>query len=300
MKKHLALLATLILTVAFLFGCGGKRKPENTRPVKEDQIDKNYGIPTLVNEVAEPAESDDPLTLSGVENVKRIAYRLMHTENYTVDGRGTVKTKVAFISYSQDVRIYKDYCRGILLEVDITESSLKNDAWQTCYVGDTAMLRGPAGKKQTWDGGDTGWEGNDPEIFTREEYREEYGLFGFELSNYNLNDGTIPSWSDVTDNGDGTYTQTVFPDLAAATGDCVRRMRKMGGLDKDPVFKAAKLTFTFDRDWRVLSMVIEETYSIKLGIITSDNCKASTVYTYTYGNADVSDFDSYFAWFLGE
>lgn len=316
-KRRLTFLLSLAILLSVLFGCGKKGAAETTLPVRTeaattepiqpdltdaetDQTVKTYETPMIVNAVSEPQEGDDPLSLSGIENVLRIAYILGHAENYTVDGQGTVKTKVAFISYSQDVQIYKDCANGVMLEIDVTKSTFKNDAWQTCYVSDVALLRGPDGGKKTWNGRDTVWESDDPEIFSREEFREEYGLFGTELTNYILNADTIVSWSSVTDNGDGTYTQTVYPDLTAATGDCIRRMRTMGGLDKDPVFKAAKLTFTFDRDWRVLSMVIEETYSIKLGIISSDNCKASTVYTYTYGNADVSDFDSYFAWFLEE
>lgn len=299
MIRRLALFLCLLVLSALLFGCEKNEPAETTaRPVKEDEIEKDHGIPVIVNESAPPLEGEDPLALTGIENVMRIAYVLQHAENYTLEGRGTVKTKVAFISYTQDVEVYKDCRLGVLLEVDITKSSVKNDAWQTCYVGDTAMIRGAADGKTAWDGRNTVWTEEDPAVFTREEYREQYGLFGFELSNYILNADTIDSWSDVTDNGNGTYTQTVCPNLTAATGDCIRRMKTMGGLDKDPVFKEAAITLTFDANWRLLSLHLEENYSVKLGIINSDNCRAETDYVYAYGNADVSDFPAFFAWYV--
>ena len=75
-------------------------------------------------------------------------------------------------------------------------------------------------------------------------------------------------------------------------------MKTMGGLDKDPVFKEAAITLTFDANWRILSLHLEENYSVKLGIINSDNCRAETDYVYAYGNADVSDFPAFFAWYV--
>lgn len=320
-KRRLTFLLSLAILLSVLFGCGKKGAAETTLPVRTetagseaattepiqpdltdaetDQTVKTYETPMIVNAVSEPQEGDDPLSLSGIENVLRIAYVLGHAENYSVNAHSTVKAKV-LVSYTQEVKIYKDYCRGVMLEIDITNSSLVNDAWQTCYVSGIALLRGPDGGKKTWNGRDTVWESDDPEIFSREEFREEYGLFGTELTNYILNADTIVSWSTVTDNGDGTYTQTIKPDLTAATGDCARRMKKMGGLDKYPVFKDSTITLTFDRNWRILSMTIDESYSIKLGILNAKNCRAVSVFAYSYGNADISDYETYFARFINE
>ncbi len=293
--SFLLLLAALLL----LSGCEKSAEAVATEaPLRGEYPETDHGTPVFVNAVCAPQEGDDPLTLSGVENVLRISYVLQHEENYSLEGHGTVKTKVAFISYSQDVEVYKDYRLGVLLEIDITKSALKNDAWQTCYVENTALIRGAADGKNGWDGRNTEWTDGDPEVFTREEYRKQYGLFGFELSNYILNADTVDAWTDTVDNGDGTYTLTVFPNVTAATGDAIRRMKTMGGLDKDPVFKEAAITVTFDRSWRVLSMHLDENYSVKLGIINSDDCRAETDYVFSYGNADVSDFPAYFAWYV--
>ena len=296
-RRILSLFLVAAALVLLLSGCAKKETAVTARPLKEDEIEKDHGIPVIVNEVCAPREGDDPLALTGIEIVHRVAYVLQHAENYTLEGHGTVKTKVAFISYTQDVEVYKDYRLGVLLEVDITKSTVKNDAWQTCYVEDVALLRGAADGKKTWDGRNTAWADDDPEVFSREEYREKYGLFGFELSNYILNADTVDSWTGTSDNGDGTYTVTVYPNVTAATGDAIRRMKTMGGLDQDPVFHEAAITLTFDIDFRLLSLHLEENYSVKLGIINSDNCRAETDYVYAYGNADVSDFPAFFAWY---
>ena len=159
-------LAFLLLLASLLLFAGCEKKSAESvteAPLRGDYPETDHGTPVFVNAVCAPEEGDDPLTLSGVENVLRISYVLQHADNYTVDGRGTVKAKVAFLTYTQDVEVYKDYRLGVLLEIDVTKSSVKNDAWQTCYVGDTAMLREAEGGKSTWDGRNTVWK--DAEIF---------------------------------------------------------------------------------------------------------------------------------------
>ena len=257
-------------------------------------------VPKLANEVKAPQPGDDPRALSGIENVMRIAYVLQHAKNYSVDGRGTVKTKIGSgifsYTYTQNVEVYKDYADGVMIEVDIADSTLVSNAWQICYVGDTALQREPSSdNSSSWKGRSTPWKSDAPATYTRSDYRSQYGLFGFELTNYVLNTGTVTKWSAVTENPDGTFTQTIEPDLTKSTGDCIRRMRSMGRLSADPKFKKSSITVTFDDAWRILSMTVKETYSAKMSGISADNCEAETTYVYAYGNADVSDYAAFFA-----
>ena len=270
-------------------------KPETTVPVTEPPAPE-VTVPTMASAVKEPQPGDDPKTLSGIENVMRIAYVLQHAENYTVNGKGTVSATVLFFSYEQKVEVYKDYKDGVLIEIDVTDSSLVSDAWQICYVGDKALSREPSSSSSSsWNGRKTAWKTGAPTIYTRDGYRSQYGLFGFELTNYVLTPDTVTKWGSVTDNGDGTYTETIEPDLTKATGDVVVRMKTMGGLSEKPKFKKSQITLTFDANWRILSMRIKETYSAKMSGFNADSCAADTTYTYAYGNADISAYTSFFS-----
>jgi len=261
--------------------------------------DPGYEIPQMQSAVKEPKAGDDPMKLSGIENVMRIAYVLQHAENYSVDGTGTVNAKSVGVNTKQDVKVYKDYSRGVMLQIDITTSSMVNSAAQTCYVGNKAMRREASGGEKTWNGRKTAWKTGTPSTFkSLSDYRSSYGLFGYELTNYLLNESTVTECSAVTKNSDGTYTQTIKPDKSKASADCVKKMKTVGGLNSTPTFSSIAIKLTFDRNWKILSMHVDETYEavkkVTLFPVTA-NCTASTDYTYTYGNADVSDYNSFFA-----
>ena len=256
----------------------------------------DYEIPVMMSAVKEPKAGDDPAKLSGIENVMRIAYVLQHAENYSVNGDGTVKAKSFGIDTTQKVKVYKDYSRGVMLQIDITTSLYVNSAAQTCYVGNKALIREASGDENTWNGRKTAWKTGTPSTFkSLSDYRSSYGLFGYELTNYLLNESTVTECSAVTKNSDGTYTQTIKPDKSKATADCAKKMKTVGGLNSTPTFSSIAIKLTFDRNWKILSMHVDETYKAKKTALISADCTASTDYTYTYGNADVSDYDSFFA-----
>ena len=254
--------------------------------------DPGYEIPQMQSAVKEPKAGDDPMKLSGIENVMRIAWVLQHAEKYSVDGTGTVKAS----GTTQNVKVYKDYNCGVMLEIDITTSSMVNSATQFCYVGNTAMMRDASGSKDSWNGRKTAWKTSATK-YSQSDYRSSYGLFGCELTNYLLNESTVTEWSAVTKNSDGTYTQTIKPNLSTSTTYYVKRMKTMGGLSGEPSFSKAEITLTFNKDWRILSMKIDETYKAKKKVlITVDaTCTASSTYTFTYGKADMSAYDNFFA-----
>ncbi len=251
----------------------------------------DYELPVMMSAVKEPKAGDDPTKLSGIENVMRIAWVLQHAEKYSVDGSGTVKAS----GTTQSVKVYKDYYHGVMLEIDITTSSMVNSATQFCYVGNTAMMRDASGAKKTWNGRQTAWKTSATK-YSQSDYRSSYGLFGCELTNYLLNESTVPKWSEVTKSGNN-YVQTIYPDLSSSTTHYVKRMKTMGGLSGEPSFTKAEITLTFDKDWRILSMKIDETYDAKKKVLfTVDvTCTASSTYTFTYGKADMSAYDNFFA-----
>jgi hypothetical protein len=71
----------------------------------------------------------------------------------------------------------------------------------------------------------------------------------------------------------------------------------MGGLSDYPTFNSIQITYTFDRNWRVLSSVTEEEYSVDMGVLHSDSCTAVTTETYSYdrGKVDISAYTDFFS-----
>ena len=273
-------------------------KPTSTTATAAVTSEPDY-VPFMMSAVKKPEPGDDPEKLSGTENVMRIAYVLQHAENYSVDGTGTVNAKSVGINTKQDVKVYKDYSLGVLIQIDITDSSYVSSASQTCYVDGKAMRREASGGKSSWNGRQTAWNTGTPSIFkSLSDYRSSYGLFGYELTNYLLNESTVTEATAVTKNSDGTYTQTIYPNASAATADCAKKMKTVGGLNSEPSFSSIAVKLTFDRNWKILSMHVDETYQavkkVSLFPVTT-NCTASTDYTYSYGKANVADYQSFFA-----
>ncbi|MBP5611109.1 MAG: hypothetical protein J6X72_07240, partial [Clostridia bacterium] len=213
-------------------------------------------------------------------------------------GVGETSGSTRTVTYTQDVKTYKDYSRGVLVQIDITKSGSSfidvNSAWQTCFNGNNILMRGPSGAKKTWNGRQTAWKTGAPSSYTWANYRPTYGLSGYELTNYLLNESTLTKWSEVTKSGNN-YVQTIYPDVSSATSDITHRMKTMGDLADYPKFSDISVILTFDKNWRILSMHVEETYNAKSGSITAKNTKAVTDYTYAYGDADMSAYNNFFS-----
>lgn len=307
MRKKLSsptLALILALSLVFSSGCSDGKKPtgDEDSPAfsvpseKEEDAESDVFIsPSLM---AKPPAEGTPADHTGMENVSYMAYVLAHRSAYQSESFGSVNTKIGFISYRQEVETYKDCKGGILIATDVARSSLVNTATQTCYVGDRVLWRTPASKSaKDWDGRNTRWADGTPSIASVNDYVKTYGLPSTEFSVYRLTPDTLTDWSDVTDNGDGTYTQSIYPNPATATAYYAVRMQAMGGLSDLPVFSRIEITYTFDASWRVLSAVTRETYAIDLGILHADNCTATMTETFSYDEeaVDISAYDAFFS-----
>ncbi len=266
---------------------------QNREPVPENVITAGH---TAMAQP--PSDGSLPDEHTGMENLSYMAYNLRSAAAYRSEAFSTVSTKVGFISYTQEVETYKDYAGGVMVTEDIAKSSLVNSAMQTCFVGGRALWRNAASSSaKDWQGKDTAWSEGEPSNYSEEDYMRLYGLPSTEFSVYVLNEETVADCSAVTDNGDGTYTQTFYPDTQTAGQYYVRRMKTMGGLSDYPVFNSIEITYTFDASWRVLSSRTVENYAVSLGIISSDDCSAVTEQTYYYeaDKVDVSDYENFFS-----
>ena len=291
MKK--SLIAKILAGVlgAAVVSVGTAAVVKGLRPAPAPDITAGYTV------MLEPPKDDSlPTEHTGLENIAYMAYTLNHTKEYRVEAFSTVNTAVGFISYEQKVETYKDYKDGVMVVTDIARSSLVNTAMQSCFVSNRVLWRDPASTSpKNWNGRDTEWKEDEPANYSVNDYMQLYGLSCTEFSVYVLNETTLTQWSDVTDNGDGTYSQTYYPDTQTAGQYYIRRMKTMGGLTDYPSFNSIRITYTFDGDWKVLSGVVEENYAIEMSVIKSDNCNAVTEHKYTYGDADISAYDDFFS-----
>ena len=296
MKKSLIIKVLAGVLAVSALSTGAVLALKKAPPAAENEITAGH---TAMAEP--PADGSLPTDHGGTENLSYMAYNLRHAAAYRTEAYSTVETKVGFISYTQRVETYKDYADGVMICEDIAKSSLVNSAMQTCFADGRVLWRGPAsGRAEDWQGKDTAWAESVPSNYSESEYMRIYGLPSTEFSVYVLNADTVRECSPVTDNGDGTYTQTFYPDTQTAGQYYVRRMKTMGSLSEYPSFNSIEITYTFDGAWNVLAARTVENYAVSMGVLRADNCTAVTEQTYFYGadGTDISDYEGFFSRYL--
>ncbi len=239
-----------------------------------------------------PTDGSTPDMHSALENIGYMNTRLMGQENYYAEMHGLVDTMI-----KQQVSTYKQFGDGVLVQTDITTSSMVNSARQFCYVGDRVLWRDAAGGPSTYDGVNTEWKTGDPYgNMLIEDFKKTKGLPGTSFSVYVINEETLLGADPVVVNADGTYSQTYYLDPATdkAPAYYVNQMMFTGGLTALPSFEYITVTYTFDSTWQVLQSVIDEKYTATMGV--SVGCTASYTTDYEYGTekADSDAYETYF------
>ena len=239
-----------------------------------------------------PNDGSTPDMHSALENIGYMNTRLMGQPNYYAEMHGFVDTMI-----KQEVSTYKQYDDSVLIQTDITTSSMVNSARQFCYVGDRVIWRDAAGGPSTYNGIDTEWKSGEPYgNMMISDYKAKNGLPGTSFSVYVINEETLLDADPVVVNGDGTYTQTFYLDPATdkAPAYYVNQMMFTGGLTALPTFEQITVTYTFDSTWQVLQSVIDEKYTATMGV--SVGCTASYTTDYEYGTEKaVSDaYETYY------
>ena len=284
LKKVLAATSACAILVGGTFGINALFFNEAAPNTVDD------GFATVLYEL--PTDGSTPDMHSALENIGYMNARFRAQDVWYSEMDGSVDTML-----SQKVNTWKQYSDGVLIQTDITTSSLINSAKQFCWVGDRVIWREAAGGPSTYDGVNTAWKDGAPfGNMSVEDYKKSRGLPGTEFSVYIINEETLQGASEVTDNGDGTYTQTYYLDPATdkAPAYYVNQMMFTGGLTSLPTFEHITVTYTFDSTWQVLSSYIDEAYTATKGL----NAKCTAAYTtnYEYGT-DRAYSDAYETYF---
>lgn len=258
----------------------------------------NSATPNTVEEgfetvmYAVPTDGSTPDMHSALENIGYMNARFRGQSAWYSQMDGDVNTML-----SQHVSTWKQYSDGVLIQTDITTSSLINSALQFCWAGDRVIWREASVSPSGYNGIDTPWKEGEPYgNMSVEDYKKSRGLPGTDFSVYVINEETLLDASPVTDNGDGTYTQTYYLDPATdkAPAYYVNQMMVTGGLNKLPTFEHITVTYTFDSTWQVLSSYIDEAYTATKGL--DAKCTANYLTTYEYGT-DKAYSDAYESYF---
>ena len=248
------------------------------------------GFATVIYDL--PTDGSTPDLHSALENIGYMNARFRAQTEWYSEMAGTVDTML-----SQNVNTWKQFSDGILIQTDITTSSLINSAKQFCWVGDRVIWREAAGGPSTYNGVDTVWKTGEPYgNMSVEDFKATRGLPGTEFSVYVINEETLLDASAVSDNGDGTYTQTYYlnPATDKAPAYYVNQMMFTGGLTSLPVFEYITVTYTFDATWQVLSSDIEEAYTATKGVNAKCTANYHTDYEYGTQRSQSSAYEDYY------
>ena len=248
------------------------------------------GFSTLL--LAPPTDGSTPDMYSALENIGFMNGRFRAQETWYSEMSGSVNTML-----KQQVNTWKQYADGVLIQTDITTSSLINSAQQYCWVGDRVLWREAAGGPSTYDGIDTPWSKGEPYgNMTVDDFTRTRGLPGTEFSVYVINEETLLDATPVERGEDGTYTQTYMLDPASdkAPAYYINQMMVKGGLSAMPEFEYITVTYTFDESWQVLSSEIEEAYTATKGLDAKCTAVYHTQYEYGTERACSDAYETYY------
>ncbi len=284
-----ALLGVVCVAGGAVFGISSMMKQSEPNEVQEGFVTVSYPL---------PEDGSTPDMHSALENIGYMKYRLMNQLAWYSEMHGGVDTLL-----KQTVSTYKQYEDGVMIQADITRSSLVNSARQFCYVGDDVFWREAPGSPSTWaqsyeELAAMDWGSGDPAgRMTVAEFTQTRGLPGTEFSVYVINEETLLSADEVVAVGDGVYSQTYYLDPALDKAPChyANQMVTTGGLSALPEFEYITVTYTFDSTWQVLSSTVQEAYTASMGFTVSCEAQYETNYEYGTARAHSDDYENYYS-----
>lgn len=257
-------------------------------------------------EIAKFAPPDDgslPTAHTCAENLAYINYVFDNQTQYHTYSYGVTSASIA----TQTTRNFRDYKDGILMNTDLTYSSMVRSGTQTCSMYNDkgeyeVYFRTSAAPEADTLPAQAEWSQEAPTFFNERSYHYTYGLLPNELFNYIVNEQNIIDSEQIKVNSDGTYTQNFTLDPVASTYFYQFGMKTRGGLSGYPEFESITFSVTFDGDWQILSAVMHEVAKVNKGIIVSSVSDFTTEYSYGGERFDGEHFayyENYFKKYVG-
>ncbi|MGN0823808.1 MAG: hypothetical protein ACI4MB_01925, partial [Candidatus Coproplasma sp.] len=293
------LTAACISTAAFgVAGCMPKSVD------KSEPTDKNVRNARL----APPTDGSLPTAYSAVENLAYIVGKFDSQTQYHSYTEGVTVAAIA----TQTTKNWKDYKNGVLVNSDITFSSMVKGGTQSCTVfgkdeegnplADT-YFRTSETPTSTTTSTSAIWKQDAPTYFTENAYLYTYGFLPNELFNYAVNSDTVISANELKVESNGTYSLTFTLDPAGSTFFYQFGMKTRGGLSDYPAFEYIEISLNFNADWQINTCDVHEVSKINKGIVVSSVSDFTTVYYYGedhFDNEHFGYYNSYYKKYLGD
>ena len=256
-----------------------------------------------ITRLTPPTDGSLPTAHTCAENLGYVAAVFDSQTQYHSYSFGVTSASIA----TQTTRNFRDFKDGVLINSDLTYSSMVKSGTQTCTIvndkgePETYFRTSGAPEADTLPA-QAQWSEEAPTYFSERAYHYTYGLIPTELFNYIVNEQTIIDSEQIKVNADGTYTQSFTLDPVASTYYYQFGMKTRGGLSGFPEFKSITFSVTFDGGWRILSATMHEVANVNKGIVVSSVSDFSTQFWYGddhFDNEHFGFYDSYFKKYLG-
>ena len=293
-KLAVAALSTVGLS-ALTFGAAGCL-PKSTDLTEPDNIE--------ITRTAPPEDGSLPTAHTCAENLAYIIHVFDNQPQYHTYSYGVTSASIA----TQTTRNFRDYKDGILLNTDLTYSSMVKGGTQTCSMYNAegeyeVYFRTSEAPEADTLPSQAVWSEEAPTFFNEKAYHFTYGLLPNELFNYIVNEQNIIDSEQIKVNSDGTYTQNFTLDPVASTYYYQFGMKTRGGLSGYPEFESITFSVTFDAQWQILSAKMHEVAKVNKGIVVPSISDFNTQYWYGDDHFDeehYSYYENYFKKYLGK
>ncbi|MGN1104022.1 MAG: hypothetical protein ACI4QI_04025, partial [Candidatus Coproplasma sp.] len=255
-----------------------------------------------------PTDGSLPTAYSAAENLAFIVGKFDSQTQYHTYTEGVTAAAIA----TQVTKNWKDYKDGVLVNSDVTYSSMVKTGTQSCTVygkdengerkADTYFRLSETPEADTTSTTAV-WKQDAPTYFSENAYNYTYGFLPHELFNYAVNSETIISSEQLVKESNGTYTLSFTLDNTGSTFFYQFGMKTRGGLSDYPQFQQIKLTVNFNSDWQINSSSVHEVSKINKGIVVDSVSDFETVYYYGEDNFDYTHFgyyNDYYKKYLGD
>ena len=243
---------------------------------------------------------DSPSDLTPVQNFLLAEFNALNSDYFHIVGNGRVRVSAFGIPISQTVYSEKNFDGNTYTFESISEGTMDIGK---CSVMEKPTSLNPNPEVMLFSSSDVYTsEGasitdnavwGNYETYTQDAYIDLAGGLPNGIQTYIISDKTITSTNDSSvityDEATGYYTFTIELDPITSVLNYVRQVQQTSGLGSAPTFESVKQTITIDGEWNLISISIEERYSVLYGGISA-GCSGTLTSYYYLNQPELIDF----------